>query len=387
MRRAILCGLLALGLTALVHADGNWRQLLSRGKTPSVSSLRQRQKELERRKRAARLKIREMRWKEHSLSEQLRATRTRIARAKRHLAALNKEHTVVSRQLSQTRAQVLQLRAKLSRHRSLLAERLRQLYKHPPSDYVAFVLDAADLEDAAVRTYALQRIVHQDAKIIVTTQKAKTALEEQEAKLRRQQQRLAALRRAIAAQTQELRGAEEEQTDLLHRVQNQREVYERWLQEWEEESRAIASLLRRLQTARRNQPRPIPAWHGPFIRPVNGRVVSGFGYRMHPIFRRVRFHYGLDIAASHGTTIKAAADGVVVFAGWRRAYGNTVIVDHGDGLATLYAHCSQVLVSEGSVVKQGQAIAKVGSTGLSTGPHLHFEVRLYGEPINPLSVR
>ena len=93
----------------------------------------------------------------------------------------------------------------------------------------------------------------------------------------------------------------------------------------------------------------------------------------------------MDIAAPFGTTIRAAADGVVVFAGWRRAYGNTVIIDHGNGLATLYAHCSELLVSEGAVVRQGQPIARVGSTGLATGPHLHFEVRRYGEPVNPLT--
>lgn len=387
MGRMTVCLMLALSIVAVGQADWNWRKLLSRGKTPSVSSLRQRQKELTQRKQMAKRKIREMRQKERSLSEQLRMTRTRIAKAKKRLAALNREYTVVSRQLNHTRARVLQLRAKLSRHRSLLAERLRQLYKHPPSTYVAFVLDAKDLEDAAIRTYAFQRIAHRDAMIIIATQRAKTELEEQEANLRRQQQRLAALRRAIATQMQELWEAEEEQTDVLHSVQNKREFYERWLQEWEEESRAIASLLKRLQTARRNQPRPIPVWRGPFIRPVNGRVVSGFGYRMHPILRRVKFHYGVDIAASHGTPIHAAADGVVMFAGWRRAYGNTVIIDHGDGWATLYAHCSQVLVSEGEVVKQGQVVAKVGSTGLSTGPHLHFEVRHYGEPINPLAVR
>lgn len=215
----------------------------------------------------------------------------------------------------------------------------------------------------------------------------KEELEAQEARLLRQQARLAALRQAIAAETQELQAAEAEQRQLLRQVQLKRETYERWLQEWEEESRAIAALLRRLQQAQRGRPRPIPAWTGPFLRPVDGPIVSGFGYRVHPVFRRVKFHYGVDIAAPYGTPIRAAANGVVVFAGWRRAYGNTVILDHGNGLATLYAHCSQILVSEGEVVRQGQIIARVGSTGLSTGPHLHFEVRQYGEPVNPLAVR
>ncbi|MCS7186166.1 MAG: peptidoglycan DD-metalloendopeptidase family protein [Armatimonadetes bacterium] len=363
------------------------KSLISRGGTPNISLLHKRKQELERRKRMAKRKVQEMRRKERTLSEQLRETRERITRAKIRLAALNREYARVSKQLTQTRSRVMQLRAKLSRHRSILAERLRQLYKHPPSDYVAFVVDARDIEDAAIRTYAFQRIISHDEKVIETTRQAKEELEAQEEQLQRQQSRLASLRKAIAEQTEELHEAESEQARLLRRVQTERETYERWLREWEEESREIAALLRRLQSAQRNLPRPIPAWTGPFIRPVSGPIVSGFGYRVHPIFRRVKFHYGVDISAPSGTPIRAAADGVVVFAGWRRAYGNTVIVDHGNGLATLYAHCSRVLVSEGEVVKQGQVIALVGSTGLSTGPHLHFEVRRYGEPINPLAVR
>lgn len=382
----------ALGLTAIFMVTSltyawDWKSLVSRGGTPNISLLKKRKQELERQKRMAKKKVQEMRRKERTLSEQLRETRERIARAKIRLAALNREYAQVSRQLTQTRSRVMQLRAKLSRHRSILAERLRQLYKHPPSNYVAFVLDARDIEDASIRTYAFQRIISHDEKVIETTRQAKEELEVQEAQLQRQQSRLASLRKAIAEQTRELHAAEAEQARLLKRIQTERETYERWLQEWEEESREIAALLRRLQRAQQNRPRPIPAWTGPFIRPVDGPIVSGFGYRVHPIFRRVKFHYGIDISAPSGTPIHAAADGVVVFAGWRRAYGNTVIVDHGNGLATLYAHCSRVLVSEGEVVKQGQVIALVGSTGLSTGPHLHFEVRRYGEPINPLAVR
>jgi murein DD-endopeptidase MepM/ murein hydrolase activator NlpD len=377
-----------LGLVIIfVVASLSYAWDVSRGKMPSVSLLQKRQQELEQQKRIARKRVREMRRKERTLSEQLRETRTRIARAKIRLATLNREYAQVSHQLSKTRTRVMQLRTKLSRHRSILAERLRQLYKHPPSDYIAFVLDSRDIEDAAIRTYAFQRILQQDEKTIETMRQAKEELENQEAQLKRQQMRLDSLRKAIADQTKELHAAEEEQARLLRRVQTERETYERWLREWEEESRAIAALLRRLQSAQRGRPRPIPAWTGPFIRPVDGPIVSGFGYRVHPIFRRVKFHYGVDISAPSGTPIRAAADGVVVFAGWRRAYGNTVIIDHGNGVATLYAHCSRILVSEGEVVKQGQVIALVGSTGLSTGPHLHFEVRHYGEPINPLAVR
>ncbi|MDT7897618.1 MAG: peptidoglycan DD-metalloendopeptidase family protein [Armatimonadota bacterium] len=381
----LLSLLLLFGTMAQGEGQGWLRSLLSRGKPPNPQALRQRQKELERRKQMARQKIREMRKKERSLSEQLRDTRQRIATAQARLAVLNREYQKVAAELRQTRERVLAVRARLSRHRSLLAERLRQLYKHPPADYVLFALSAPDVTEAAMRTYVFRRIVHHDSTMIQATQQTKAELEREMELLRRQQAKLASLRASIAEQARELRQAEAEQTDLLRRIQTERKTYEQWLKEWEEESKAIAALLRRLQMAQRRSPRPIPAWRGPFLRPVSGSIVSGFGYRRHPILGGVRFHYGVDIAAPFGTTIRAAADGVVVFAGWRRAYGNTVIIDHGNGLATLYAHCSELLVSEGAVVRQGQPIARVGSTGLTTGPHLHFEVRRYGEPVNPLT--
>jgi len=117
--------------------------------------------------------------------------------------------------------------------------------------------------------------------------------------------------------------------------------------------------------------------------PVMGRISSTFGWRRHPITRRNDFHTGIDIRASRGTPIRAARDGRVTFAGWMGAYGNTVVIDHGGGHSTLYAHASAILVRQGERVTTGQTIARVGSTGRSTGPHLHFEVRVNNRAVDP----
>jgi murein DD-endopeptidase MepM/ murein hydrolase activator NlpD len=121
--------------------------------------------------------------------------------------------------------------------------------------------------------------------------------------------------------------------------------------------------------------------------PVHGRVTSGFGNRFHPILGYVRFHDGLDLAASAGTPIVAAADGRVVGAGWRGGYGQQVQIAHADGVHTLYGHMSRIAAYTGELVHKGQVIGYVGSTGLSTGPHLHFEVTKNGRPVNPMSVK
>lgn len=120
-----------------------------------------------------------------------------------------------------------------------------------------------------------------------------------------------------------------------------------------------------------------------FVRPVNARVNSPFGYRVHPIFGTRRLHAGLDIAAPSGTPIQAAKAGVVIHAGWRGGYGNTVMVEHEGGVVTLYAHQTKTAVSPGQTVLAGDVIGYVGSTGNSTGPHLHFEVRIGGQPVDP----
>ncbi len=121
----------------------------------------------------------------------------------------------------------------------------------------------------------------------------------------------------------------------------------------------------------------------PSIWPVHGRIRSGFGSRFHPLMGAQRFHAGIDIPAPIGAAIRASADGIVNYAGWSGSYGYVVILEHGYGYRTVYAHASQLLVQKGEAVKKGQSIAQVGTTGLSTGPHLHYEVQRWSRPLSP----
>jgi murein DD-endopeptidase MepM/ murein hydrolase activator NlpD len=135
-----------------------------------------------------------------------------------------------------------------------------------------------------------------------------------------------------------------------------------------------------------NAAKPAPIESG-MMMPVDGHITSYFGYRYHPILHFTRFHAGLDIGASWGSPIVAAGDGRVVAAGWAGGYGREVQIAHGGGLLSLYGHMSEIVAQPGSFVRQGQVIGYVGSSGLSTGPHVHFEVRMGGTPVNPLGVR
>jgi murein DD-endopeptidase MepM/ murein hydrolase activator NlpD len=168
---------------------------------------------------------------------------------------------------------------------------------------------------------------------------------------------------------------------LLSQVQAKKGDYLKQIRELEKESNQIAADLRRRQAGQK----VTPSGHGVLGFPTaNPVITSPFGYRIHPIYGDRRLHAGVDFRAATGTAVLAAGDGTVVFAGWMSGYGNTVIIDHGGQIATLYGHNSALAVSVGEKVKRGERIAAAGSTGNSTGPHVHFEVRVGGTPVDPM---
>jgi murein DD-endopeptidase MepM/ murein hydrolase activator NlpD len=184
----------------------------------------------------------------------------------------------------------------------------------------------------------------------------------------------AAARADVAAET-----ANEQR--LLAQVQAKKGDYLKQIKQLEKESATIAAQLR----ARQKGQKVTPSGHGVLGFPTASAVItSPFGYRIHPIYGDRRLHAGVDFRASTGTTVLAAGAGTVAFAGWMSGYGNTVIIDHGGSIATLYGHNSALAVSVGDTVKRGQRIAAAGSTGNSTGPHVHFEVRVSGMPVDPM---
>jgi murein DD-endopeptidase MepM/ murein hydrolase activator NlpD len=225
-------------------------------------------------------------------------------------------------------------------------------------------------------------IVDERARVVEDLEIRQAALEEQRAKAEAIQAQVQQQHGAVLALLEEQRAArsdvaeqEDVEAALVSDIKSQREQFEAELDELARTSDEVAQMLSGGGGA--------PLGTGQFLRPVPGAIVSGFGPRVHPILGTTRIHTGLDMAASMGEPIRAADTGNVVMAGWNGGYGNCVIIDHGAGLATLYAHQSEVAVSVGQRVNRGQVIGYVGSTGLSTGPHLHFEVRVNGTPVDP----
>ncbi|MBE0447233.1 MAG: peptidoglycan DD-metalloendopeptidase family protein [Actinobacteria bacterium] len=178
------------------------------------------------------------------------------------------------------------------------------------------------------------------------------------------------------------------QESILARIEREKNHLKYTEDILESTSNMIASQIRALERGNRPSVSRSNSRHvgsGSFLRPCSGRITSGFGWRFHPILKRPRLHAGIDFSVGTGSPVYAAQSGTVIMAGRMGGYGNTVVISHGNGLTTLYAHNSKLLVSVGQHVNQGDMISRSGSTGLSTGPHLHFEVRVDGTPRNPAS--
>ncbi len=331
------------------------------------------------------------------LRSQLRQKKHEERRVRRDLATLDAQIDAITRRLRDTRDRLARARKeqrqlakrlailteRLQRRQALLIQRLRAAYKHRTISYLNVLLGASSMRELTSRGYVLRQIVKTDRALLDAVRADQQAVAKAKARMDALVAEIAGLERDLRAQASELQRAHQEKRETLRQIASERALYERQLAELEAESQAIARRLRALMETPAGRARANQRWSGRFIRPVNGTITSRYGMRVHPIFKVRRMHNGIDFSAPHGTPIAAADSGVVVEARYIRGYGNTVIIDHGGGVATLYAHCSAILVSEGQTVQRGQIIARVGSTGYATGPHLHFEVRINGDPVNP----
>ncbi len=332
----------------------------------------------------ARAEIRRIRKRERAVTADLLATEQQLDSTQKRLRQVRARLGEVRAEQRKTTARLEELEERLQHRQQLLARRVRVAYQQGNASTVRVLLGSRDVHDLISRSYVLGRIARADSRLVLAIRQDKEELAQAKAQLDRQAREIATLEAELAQQTQLLQQQTTTKREILQDIARDRELKEQALDEWEEESRQIAAMLRAMEQTPRGQARLAKPFRGGFIRPVNGAIVSGFGMRYHPILKVNRMHNGVDIAAPYGTPIKAAADGEVIFAGYRRGYGNTIIIDHGGGVATLYAHCSALAVGEGTTVRQRQVIGYVGATGLATGPHLHFEVRHNGEPVNPL---
>lgn len=274
--------------------------------------------------------------------------------------------------------------AKLAESNKRVRQRLKNIYMRGPSSSLSAFVGTKSVGEVASRGYLLQTIAKKDRKIFDEHRSLRARVADRKRRADELVVEVTNLADRQKTHQQSLRNVRAEKGQVLGSLNQKAGRLREMIRQFEEDERRIRSQIASFLRVKRSSGRPLPRFVGSFLRPVNAPVTSSFGMRMHPILKYRRLHAGVDFGAAAGTPIKAAASGEVIAATYLRGYGNTVIIHHGGEVSTVYAHASRLLVSKGQMVKQGQVIARVGSTGLSTSPHLHWEVHINGSPVNPM---
>ncbi|MEH1798679.1 MAG: peptidoglycan DD-metalloendopeptidase family protein [Nostoc sp.] len=268
--------------------------------------------------------------------------------------------------------------------------RLRYLQRSPASVGWAVLLQSQNISDFFSRRHQLKLVYQADEQILVKLNQQANLINKQKTEVEQQKNEIGLIREQLLAQKTDYQTQAQSQSELIQRLNSDRLALEAAQNQLERESKNLEVLIQQkvaeaeeAQGKTNSRTSIIIRGTGVMTYPSDAPTSSPFGWRMHPILGYRRFHAGLDFAASYGSNIRAADSGTVIFAGWYGGYGRAVIIDHGKGITTLYGHTSELYVTEGQTVERGQAIGAVGSTGFSTGPHLHFEVRRNGTPVDP----
>ncbi|MFO8082287.1 MAG: peptidoglycan DD-metalloendopeptidase family protein [Armatimonadota bacterium] len=345
-----------------------------------AQSIRQRLRDVISRQQATESRLKEIREDKAEAQSELASARNRAQQARDEAARVRRQLEEVRAVLRQIKTDLAQTEEELAGHQEAMSERLVALYEAGQPSYLEVVLNATSFEDFTNRAEFSRLMAEQDQNLL-------TWLVETEAKLQRQRAELEVKQAEVAQLTQEAdrqkriaEAAESEAEALVSKYARDQAAAEKMLAELDAAEKRLGALIR--EETRSGGYGGTSS--GRYSLPVSGRITSRYGYRTHPIYRIRKFHNGVDIAAPSGTPIRACDDGKVLRAGWMGATGRTVIIDHGSGWSTSYGHCSSIYVSVGQVVTAGQTIAGVGTTGLSTGNHVHWMVYRNGTPVDPM---
>lgn len=356
-----------------------------------------------------------------NVSEKLRVIQDNLNAATNEYKSISSQLADTEKQIAEMQVKLKEEQAKLEKREKVFRVRIRDIYMHGQLSYLDVVLGAKDFNDFANRVDLLRRVIAADMDLITAIRQQRDEIQQVRQELESQRQKQSVLKENAAQKKAEIEQHKKEQQAILYKAETDKATAEEAYRELEASSQSIGEMLRQRAAARAaaaaaaeaeaaaqqqasvssqadtgdvgtsddsgsTEPdysyQPVSG-SGAFIWPVNGVITSPYGYRTHPIFGTTIYHSGIDIGVDYGTPVHAADSGVVVEAGWISGYGYAVVIDHGNGLSTLYGHNESLNVSSGQSVSQGQVIAYAGSTGNSTGPHVHFEVRSNGDPVDP----
>ena len=346
-------------------------------KRAELNDVRQRMERMQTRKEQARRKA-------ESASAELSEVMGNLNELQAQANNLQKKSDTLQGKINDNQAKLEKKQQEMQERMLIYRKRLRDIYINGQINYLDVLLGAKDFSDFSSRMYLLQKIISRDLELLEKLKQDAAEINSRKEQLAAEMKEIKATQTELEAKKAKVNKLREQRAYMLYKAQEEeqssQEEYERLLAI----SENIASMLRNMENSGGGAPAG-QGGTGQFMWPCNGPITSYYGWRTHPIFGTTKYHSGMDIAVDSGTPIHAADSGTIVYSGWLGGYGNCVMIDHGGGLVTLYAHNSALNVGEGQYVSKGTVVAYAGSTGYSTGPHCHFEVRLHGELTEPLN--
>ena len=323
------------------------------------------------------------RQKAEAASESLEEIQTSLNQLQVQARDLQGKRDALQAKINDNQIKLAQKKAEVEKRKKIYSKRLREIYINGQINYLDVLLGAKDFGDFSSRMYLLQKIISSDIEMLTQLQKAEAEVKARQEQLDAQMKDIKTTQAELEAKRARAKKLKEQRSYMLYKAQEEEQQsqseYERLLAI----SENITAMLRNMESGGSSSSGG--GGTGRFIWPCHGTITSYFGWRTHPVFGTTKYHSGMDIGVDYGTPILAADSGTVIYSGWLGGYGYAVMIDHGSGLVTLYGHNQALNVYEGQYVTKGTCIAYAGSTGYSTGPHCHFEVRLHGEVTEPLN--
>lgn len=360
-----------------------------------IAAQRARAQQLHMRLHAKRVELGEATLHYQDLQQQLNQTNAAIGEVNGRIDSLAAQQESTQRRIAWNAIQLDAARRSLLLHDELLKRRLVDIYEYGDLSYVDALIAARSFSEFVERWEDLRLLIAANQRAVRARKAAEARVASIEAELEGTRLQLQQQEQAQDEARSQLGSLADERRNLVTLAGMRRRSVATEVAEMEDLSAAEEASLeglilereRELESQQRAAGIAGGGDHsgaaGTFSWPVTGAITSPFGWRSNPFGGAPEFHQGLDIAAPTGTTVTAAAGGTVIMAQWYGGYGNYILIDHGGGYSTGYGHLSAIYVTTGQSVQRGQAIGAVGSTGQSTGPHLHFEVRIAGKPVDP----
>jgi murein DD-endopeptidase MepM/ murein hydrolase activator NlpD len=378
---------LILVLLLLAATPSAFAQRRRRGQKPkpgTVGALQSKLNNLRNQKKALQHKL-------HANKALTHQTLQEITQVDEHIGEVQDALEVTGQQLSVSKVQQKKVTGELQIAtdkmvvvKAEVRARLRRMYSDGPTSSLSVLLGSHTGGELAARGELLAQIAQSDRKVFNEYKSLRTEVAQRKHAADELVVRVTDLEHRQKAEQEQLEDTKQQKNNKVKQLEQEAGELEEAIQQFEQDeaqlTAQIDSFMRRLNETGAK----LPAFVGGFSRPVPGRITSTFGYRYHPILHITRLHAGIDFHAATGTPVHAAASGVVAASQYMRGYGNVVMIAHGSDLSTVYGHLSRRMVSPGQHVTKGQVIGLSGATGLATGPHLHFEVRVHGKPVNPL---